>query len=111
MKVYDRQKKKWVDEETVKSGSLKSRVLCKGKRPHNFILTLPDYMRSFSRELTPDEAEKFYIIEEETKEFLTSQAKKLADLGIRNTGYIGRVIRYYRCDVCGKKDYKHPEKD
>lgn len=109
MKVYDRKSKKWVEEDVVKAGSLKKPDTCKGKRPHNFILVLPEYIKT-TTEITPEAVAKYYEIEEETHTLLVNQANKLAGIGIRSTGWNRKPTKYYRCDVCGKKDYIYPDK-
>lgn len=106
MKKYDREKKKWVEEDEVNK-KLAKRKLCKGGRQHDFILTLPPYVRTINSILGIDIAEKYYAIELEIDKLVAEKHKDLEALGILSKPYgriTNRQYKYYICSVCGKRD-------
>lgn len=79
MKVYNRKTKRW--EEADKAGSLKKRELCKGKRPHDFVLLIPEYIRR-DHNLFKNEIIQYYQIEEERIKMNIVLDKRLNAMGI-----------------------------
>jgi hypothetical protein len=104
MKVYNRQTKKW-EGESAKVGSLKKPKLCKGNRPHDFVLLVPSYVKR-DHELFKEEIEKYYEIEEERDSVNKIIDEKLLKIGIQHRGWRGTRDKLYRCSVCGKQEYK-----
>lgn len=101
MKKYDRETKKWLTEEEYQALK-KKRRLCKGGKPHNFVLVLPDYVKCNKN----NQPEKYYKIEDQTIDFLTRQNEKLKKLGFEVSSYQRKEARYYNCSVCDKIKYE-----
>ena len=106
MKTYNRELKKWVEEEKP-VGSLKKPETCKGKKPHEFELVVPKYVETthlFSRE----EVAQYYKISEDIAKFDNEQDEKARQLGVRHSSFIyTRVVHYYyKCQRCGKEQIK-----
>lgn len=105
MKKYDRETKKYVED--LNSGkSAKKRKLCRGGKPHDFVLVLPPM-------ITYTDAYKFkpeiyYESHERVRQFLISEDQHLLKNGItsRFQNWRGSALRHYACTVCGKTDYK-----
>ena len=106
MKVYDREKRKWVGEAEVTKKQGK-RKLCRGGRPHDFQLTLPSYVKVIGYP-TPEAILEYYRIEEVKRELIKKENEKLVSFGIiLNDRYgFGRDTKYFVCSVCGKLDYE-----
>lgn len=107
MKEYDREKRKWVEPEEVSGKSLKKRDTCKSKRPHQFVLTIPDYALGSSRnvwDLTEEQIHKYYDFEEEERDFNNKMHEKRVAAGLdrRYSSYPRKRTLHYRCEVCGK---------
>lgn len=111
MKKYDREKKKWVSVEAYdKSHKHKDKDLCKGSRPHNFMLVLPLYV---THTLKYDyDAQKYYDVMDEEFEFKNKQRERLENMGIniRRHYYDKKETRFYVCSICGKQRYDYNEK-
>lgn len=108
MKHYDHETKKWLTDEEleiVKAKRLKKAKTCRSGKPHNFILVLPSYITS-SKTLSPEEIERYYVVEEKLTARNEEIAKEFLEIGIISRRYMGKVYRSYRCDICGKKDTK-----
>lgn len=104
MKEYNRTTKKYEEVTNIK---LKKRELCKGEKPHDYVLVLPDHE-------TYDEnykfnPEKYYEILEDLGRYEEMVAKSLIEMGIKSR--YGRFVmsrwvhRHYICSVCKKKKY------
>jgi len=107
MKEYDREKRQWVEKEDIVK-KIKKRKLCKGGKEHEYILTLPPYIKAKTSILGIDIAPDFYRIEKETEEILQEKYKEMEAIGIqRSTGSIyTRSGKYYTCKTCLKNTYK-----
>lgn len=105
MKEYNRTTKKW--EEKEKQGSLKKRELCKGHRPHKFILILPKWVKR-NHDLFKEEIERYYQLEEARDLINHEYDKKLNEIGVGHSwsSPFRARGRYYRCEVCGKENYE-----
>jgi len=111
MKKYDRIKKQWVDEKDLTPTSLKTRKTCRGGRPHNFLLVLPDYLAKPTRELTQDEILEYYKSEDRIADFFKGEKNRLLQFGIDvRYGYSRSNTRYLECEICRKKDYEYRDK-
>lgn len=108
MKKYDRETKKYITEEEY-NRKYGKRKLCKGGREHDYILTLPPYIRTEHNILGIDVAEQYYKIELEIDKLIAEKHKELEALGILHRPY-GRITdrqyKYYICSVCGKRESK-----
>jgi len=104
MKEYNRTTKRW--EEPDKNGSLKKPETCKGKKPHDFVLLIPQYINRQHLPFSKDQVEEYYAIEDERKMMNEVLDDKLMRLGINQRHYGGRCTRYYVCSVCGKNKYE-----
>lgn len=107
MKKYDRETKRWVEEEVLnKKQSLKTREMCRGGRPHAFELALPNYVSVPSEKLTQETVEEFYKSEDRLADFSNKEKEKLRSLGINvSFGYSRLKTRLTICTVCGKRDF------
>lgn len=108
MKKYDNKLKKYVtQEEWDKSHKHKDKDLCKGKRPHDFVLVLPFHITYNSTyKFNP---EMYYKIVDEINEFKEKQDKRLIDMGIvKRYGDWNRAeTRCFMCSVCKKQKYEY----
>jgi hypothetical protein len=104
MKEYNRKTKRWEEEKPV--GSLKKLETCKGKKPHEFVLLIPNHVYR-DHLLSKDEIEKYYEIEEKRKiaqEFFDLEQNKI---GVRcNRHWSYHNPRFYKCAICGKEKYE-----
>lgn len=106
-KEYNRITKKY-EKTTEQVGDLKKRDTCKGKREHDYCLTLPEYMiRYLTRDITPEAIIVYYETEEAVYDFEKKIAEKLEKYGIRQHRYSGTPSKYYVCSVCGKKKVEY----
>ena len=104
MKKYDRETKKWIDEEEVNK-KLSQRQQCKGGKDHDYVLCLPSYVRHDDSVLGIDIAEKYYAIEDAREDAGIVFDEQLEDLGLKTRlwrGFHGRR-RSYICTVCYKQ--------
>ena len=104
MKEYNHKTKRWEVPEKPMT-SLKKPETCKGKKPHNFVLCLDKFQR-VRKELTPEEIEEYYRLEEARMDFEDQINEKLAQFVVINRRYVGSKYRYYKCSVCGKEIIK-----
>lgn len=115
MKEYNRQTRKWEVTTTEKVGDLKKRDLCRAKKPHDFVLVMPDYMGNYlMTDLPTDVVEKYYESEDRIWDFEKKEGDYKESLGIirrdnRSFFRSYRCSRHYKCSVCGKKDYVTPK--
>lgn len=104
MKQYDRESKKWVDEEVLNKKT-KKRKLCKGGREHNFELNIPFYER-YSKEPNKEMIEKYYELEDKRVEMDIKIDEELRAIGITSSRYRGHRSRFYVCPECYKHKYE-----
>lgn len=106
MKQYDRETKKWIDDETF-NRKLSKRKLCKGGREHDFILYLPPYVKVEGSILGFDKVEEYYKIEDEREDSDIAFDERLEAIGIKSRLFrVGRLYgrrRHYICSVCLKR--------
>lgn len=105
MKKYHRESRTWVSaEEFERLSSLKKKELCIGKKPHDFILVLPDY---YTYDDTYEfDAEKLYKLLEEEQEYQENLKERMKDIGVHpkySRTYRPPIHRYYQCSICNKK--------
>jgi hypothetical protein len=107
MKQYDRESKKWVDEEVVERKNAK-RKLCKGGREHDWVLCLPSWVRVQGSALGLDKVEEYYKIEDEREDADIAFDERLEKIGISSKSFgISRLYgrrRHHICAVCFKRD-------
>lgn len=111
MKEYNRVTRKY-EEPQDKAGSLKTRKTCRGGKPHDYQLTLPDHLKGHD-EHTPEVVLEYYASERRIKDFIANETKLLNSLGIgrsRSFGYSSPIVRYYQCSVCRKQEYEREDK-
>jgi hypothetical protein len=106
-KIYNRQLKKWVEEEKP-VGSLKKPDTCKGGRPHEFELVIPKYI-STDHILTEKEILDYYKIVKDKLESDNKYDEKLKKIGIRHSSfyYTRKINLHYKCTRCGKEQIKY----
>lgn len=109
MKKYDPAKKKYVSiEEYEKTYNPRDKKLCRGKKPHDFVLILPPWVTySTGYEFNP---ERYYDLLDELAEFEVRTYKKIVDMGVKSV-YGGRLqakktSRYFACTVCNKREHQ-----
>lgn len=106
-KVYDRKKKQWItQEEHDRRYSKRPKNVCRGGRPHDFVLVLPSWVRTNERyNLDPL---PYYEAQEAARAFQERMSNELADRGIMVSRYhgLGSGMRHYVCSVCKKQEYK-----
>lgn len=112
MKVYDREKKKWVTEEEYNFSHSKGRStkICRGGKPHKFEPALPSYVKiiGYPSKETIDE---YYKSEKRKRDFLEKEDKVLEKFGIITSDFRNyRNYVFLVCEVCGKHDYYYPDK-
>lgn len=112
MKEYDRVKKIWVEPEdlTVNMTSLKKRELCRGKKPHEFKLIIPDYSNSHKNDdLSQETIMLFYEKMDALNEHKRNLQKEINELGINHKVFYfhdtNAERRHYVCAVCGKREW------
>ena len=104
MKEYNRQTRKW-EEKTTGQGKFTQRDTCKGGRPHDYILSLPSYIK-ITDAIQPEAIPEYYLSEERRQKFNHEEDEKLASLGLRTSRWQPKeVTRYYRCVICDKRKY------
>ncbi len=105
MKKYDRNKKEWVSQEEYdKRMNQRDTKLCRGKKPHDFVLILPygvEYQPTY--EFNPHE---YYKICDERYVYLESLKERFAAIGIKERFYTHKESRMYICSVCKKHKYQ-----
>ncbi len=106
MKEYDREKRKYV-EKTTGQGKFKSRETCRGRKPHDYILTLPEYVK-VTDDIVPEAITEYYASEIRRREFENAEDEKLRKLGLKIWGksHWHSMMKRYRCTVCDKREYK-----
>ena len=105
MKKYLREKKKWVSEEEYEAFHAKKIAgVCKGNRPHDFVLVLPSWGVQWDG-VTKYDAEAYYKAMEEREEFIKSQDEELVKKGILVRACYSSNSRHYACSVCQKRKY------
>lgn len=103
MKEYNRVTKKY--EEKEKTGKLKKPQKCKGGKEHDFVLLVPKWINR-DHDLSKDEIEEYYQIEETRGNVEDSFNQKLRLIGIIYQRYNSVLRRFYRCSVCFKEKYE-----
>lgn len=102
MKKYNPDTRKY--EETTQ-GSLKKPKACKGGKPHDFEVVLPEYIKTLETP-TPEMVRAYYASEKRQQDFLKGESELLARIGInRMFGFSREVHVSIKCTRCGKKDY------
>lgn len=109
MKKYDRETKKWVDADVLeKRMNKRDPELCKAKKPHDYVLVLPEHVHYDSTyNFNP---EGYYKLSDRKYDVLESYKKELAAMGIRDAwGWNRKETRLYMCTVCKKRKYDFPK--
>lgn len=83
----------------------KRRKTCKGGKEHDWLLTLPDYIK-ITKPITPEMIIGYYKLEKEEREINIKSIEKFEKLGIRKFSGWNPTMKYYICSRCGKRDYK-----
>ncbi len=106
MKKYDRETKRWVDEEVVET-KLAKRKQCKGGREHDWILCLPPFVYNNNTIYGFDKVEEYYQIEDEREDAEIAFDERLEAIGITSKSFrVSRIYgrrRHYVCSVCQKR--------
>lgn len=106
MKEYNRKTKKW-ENITEQVPVLKKKSTCKAGRPHNFVLVLPFSLTQKRDDYDTKTILAYYESEDRICEIQKTEFEFQKSLGIDIPRYIFyRNTRYYKCDVCGKKEYE-----
>lgn len=106
MKVYNREKKRWISqEEHERLKKPRDKKVCRGGKPHDFVLVLPTWGVKWDG-VSPYDAEAYYKAMEERAEFIEKQNQALAKKGIIVRDRTRTETKYYVCSVCKKQDYE-----
>ncbi len=112
MKRYDRKTKKYVtQEEYDRSHATKDKDLCRGKKPHDFVLVLPDWV-TYVQGVYKFDARVYYDLMEKKRLFNDSISALLAQAGIASrygtSDFADRKeTRHYVCTVCSKRKWEY----
>jgi hypothetical protein len=107
MKKYDSKQRKWISkEEYDKRYPKHDKALCKGKRPHNFILVLPHFVTYNSK--YDFNASKYYEIMDALNDYTNKEYERLSELGIitRTWRSDRKEPKLFMCSVCKKQKYE-----
>lgn len=108
-KKYLREKKKWVTEEEYdKFYSSHDKKLCRGGKPHDFVLVLPTHVK-YDENIYKFNPEDYYKLMEEEYQFFEEQKKKMLAMGVTYGRWNSKPYRLYMCSVCKKQNYIHEE--
>lgn len=107
MKEYNRTTKKY--DEVEKTGKLKKPEKCKGGRDHDYVLLIPKWV-SRSRNLSREEIERYYDIEEGRAKMEEAFNDQLAVLGITMRRWTSSLSRFYTCSVCRKEKTEYEKR-
>lgn len=105
MKKYDRTTKRWVDADTLdKRMNKRDPEACRGKKPHDYVLVLPDHVKYDST--YNFKAEQYYELSDAKHALLEGYREQLGKMGIREAwGWNHKETRMYICTVCKKRKY------
>lgn len=107
MKQYDNKLKKWVSQEQYdKSHPKRSANICRGGKPHDFVLVLP-YGVTYNEKYAFN-PEAYYKVQREVEEFHAKKYEQLLAIGIVASGM--KPWKYWNkelhvCSVCKKQKY------
>ncbi len=107
MKKYHRETREWVTEEEYdRRMNLRDTKLCRGKKPHDYVLVLPHgvtYTEDYNFK-----PEVYYEMMDEIGAFEKSRWDLLASMGIkpRYMPWNRKESRLYMCAVCKKQKYE-----
>lgn len=109
MKKYDENLRKYVSvEEYERTHQLRDKSVCRGKKPHDFVLVLP-YMVSYTSEYKFN-PEEYYRVMDELFDIKEKKYQELETLGIKSSrGWNRQETRLYMCSVCKKQKYEYPK--
>ena len=98
--------KKWEEEQKEKKGSLKKPITCKGKKEHQFVLSIPKYY-ILTTPMTTEQVNIFYELEERYCAFMRGQSEAYERIGLKKYSSPG-ICYFYKCSICGKEknEYK-----
>lgn len=102
MKTYNRQTKSWEDPADAVL-SLKKKETCRGKRPHEYQLVLPNYVRT-THDFTSDDVLSYYALEDKLTEQTIEIFEEMRQLGASAGKPFMHYYRYFECQVCKKKE-------
>lgn len=108
MKTYNRDTKIWEEPKKDSGKPLKKRELCRGGKPHDFQLVLPQYRTHSNPNVSQEAIKAYYDTEDAIQEFSVAKAKELLDkygINMRQYSFFGHQTRWIECTVCGKRDY------
>ena len=104
MKKYYRPLKKYCTEEEIEKHKSKAKdpKLCRGGRPHDFVLILPSFI-SHTEKYNHD-ATRYYEILKEVHDFEKAKSQELEDLGIQDSlgNWRDWEWKTYGCTICNE---------
>lgn len=115
MKQYRRDAKQHMDnEEYAKWRSSRDKKVCRGGKPHDYILVAPYGFKKVDQPfgfLDTEQIVECYKSQEKVNEFLRKEEERLKALGIEHkyTGWRYQVTKRYICSVCKKQKYEYGE--
>lgn len=113
MKQYRRDAKKHMSDEEYEAYKAKKRrdpQICRGGKPHDYVLVLP-YHVSYTSEYKFNPEEYYRLCDELTAQMIENR-EKIKAMGV--TSRYGnwrerKETRYYMCSVCKKQKHEYPE--
>jgi hypothetical protein len=111
MKKYDEKLRKYVSvEEYDRTHTPKDKEICRGKKPHDFVLVLPDFVSyTADYQFNPEE---YYRILDDNVDYFNKSTEILTKMGIivgHRSWRDRRETRLYICSVCKKRKYEYPD--
>lgn len=107
MKEYNRATKKWEEKTTEIVNNLKKPDMCRGKKPHDFMLRVPDYSNLRRNDDLPLEVvEMYYRLKDEQYklEYDSQIALETSGVYYRYPAKLRKETKHYKCAVCGKEE-------
>lgn len=107
MKQYDYKARKWITQEEYdkRYPPHKDKEICRGKKPHDWILVLPNYVGY--TETYRHNPEVYYKLMEEAQTYSENLSKRLLELGIKSRYHMSFASfaehKLYICSVCKKQ--------
>ena len=103
MKQYDRETKKWIEEDVLKERHSRDKKLCKGKKLHDFVLVLPSHVTY--NENYNFKPEEYYRLMDEKVRLEELIYERLKVLGIITKYGTWKPSKHYVCSICKKEKY------
>lgn len=109
MKQYRRDAKRHMSDEeyeVYKAKGRKDPKICRGGKPHDYVLVLPFHV-TFDPAIYKFNPEEYYRLKDELTALIEKHNEKIVAMGVtsRYRSWERRETRYYICSVCKKQKY------